>query len=203
MTCLGKVRLVEKNDTEGRTPWPLNRILCTLLGALSMKTTAALREPVFVGVKVTKMMQLACPARDGPQLFVCLKSPGSSPPIVMDVKFSGMSPVLSRKTVCVALVIPTVWLPKFRVDAENLAAAPRTTWLRAGETLDGKFLSPLYVAVIAWVLGPRVEYCNMATPLPLREELPRFVPVAVSKKPTVPVGVSGLCDATVAVNVTC
>ena len=133
MTCFGKVRLVGENKTEGRTPMPVNRILCTLLGALSMKTTAASREPVFVGVKVMKMTQMACPARDEPQLFVCLKSPGSSPPIWMDVKLSGMSPVLSRMTVCVALVIPTVWLPKFRADAENFAAAPSTSWLRGGE----------------------------------------------------------------------
>jgi hypothetical protein len=204
MTCLGKVRLVEKNDTEGRTPWPVNRIFCTLLGALSMKTTAALREPVFVGVKVTKMTQLACAARDEPQLLVCLKSLGSSPPIAMDVKFSGISPVLVRVTDCAVLVIPTVWLPKFRREAENFAAAPSTTWLNTGETLDAKFASPLYVAVMVCVLGPRAEYCKVATPLLLREELPRFVAVAVSKKLTVPVGVplTNPGSETVAVKVT-
>ena len=65
-----------------------------------------------------------------------------------------------------------------------------------------KLVSPWYVATMLCVLGPRVENGTDATPLLLREVLPRFVPVAVSKKLTVPVGVPLKPDFTVAVNVT-
>jgi hypothetical protein len=44
------------------------------------------------------------------------------------------------------------------------------------------------VAMMLCVLGPSVEVCTDATPLVLREKLPRFVEVALSKKLTVPVG---------------
>src|SRR5450755_3263812 len=86
----------------------------------------------------------------------------------------------------------TVWLPKLRLVGENFAAAPRTTWLKTGETLDAKWASPLYVAVMVWVLGPRVENCSDATPLLFSDDIPRFVAVAVSKKFTVPVGLPWL-----------
>src|SRR5450631_4376287 len=39
------------------------------------------------------------------------------------------------------------------------------------------------------VLGPSVEFNTVASPLPLREEVPRFVEVAVSEKLTLPDGV--------------
>jgi hypothetical protein len=85
----------------------------------------------------------------------------------------------------------------------SLTLGPCTTWLSAGDVLEPKFVSPLYVAVMLCVPGVRVEVDRVAISAELREELPRFF--TPSKKLTVPVGVvlpNSYCGVTVAVRVT-
>src|SRR5450755_4173807 len=56
-----------------------------------------------------------------------------------------------------------------------------------------------------WVLGPRVDVWRVATPLLLSATVPKLIPVALSKKFTVPVGLplqKPGCAVSVAVRVT-
>ena len=66
---------------------------------LSETTRFALREPLCDGVKVTLMVQEALTARLVPQVFVCAKSPGLTPLMLMLLMFSEILPVFVRVTV--------------------------------------------------------------------------------------------------------
>src|SRR5712692_10181440 len=74
IVVLGKRRADGKRCTMGLgpTPLPLKRIDCGLPGALSLMVTEAVRVPVWVGVKVTLIAQLAPTARLEPQVLVSL-----------------------------------------------------------------------------------------------------------------------------------
>src|SRR6516164_6403022 len=74
---LPKPRLVGLNSTT--VPAPLRLAVCGLPGALSATESAAVRDPRWVGVNVTLIVQLAPGATELPQLFVWAKSPGSAP----------------------------------------------------------------------------------------------------------------------------
>ena len=73
MARVGKLRLF--GDKETAVPMPLKLTLCGLLPALSVSVSVPLRGPAAVGLKVTRMVQLAPPARLVPQLLVWAKSP--------------------------------------------------------------------------------------------------------------------------------
>ena len=57
-------------------------------------------------------MQLAPAAREAPQVFVCAKLLALAPVSAMLVIVSAAPPELVSTTVCVPLVVFTVWLPK-------------------------------------------------------------------------------------------
>jgi len=68
-----KLRLAGLSSTTVAAP--LRVTLCGLLGALSVIDNFPLRPPLFVGEKITLIVQLATAARLDPQLFDALKSP--------------------------------------------------------------------------------------------------------------------------------
>ena len=113
-TWVEKVRLVGENVTAGNTPTAVNGSVCGLPGTLSVMLTAAVLVPVAEGVKVTVMSQLPPAGTDVPQLFVSAKFPLFVPVTLMDVIVSLPLPVLVKVETCGGLVMPTVWLPKFR-----------------------------------------------------------------------------------------
>jgi hypothetical protein len=63
------------SEKSGGTPVPVRRVVCGLLGALSVTLSAPVRVPVVVGRKLTLMVQLPLTPREAGQLFVWLKSP--------------------------------------------------------------------------------------------------------------------------------
>ena len=75
-------------------PVPERLTLWGLPVALSVRVTAAVRDPLAVGVKVTLIVQLVPAATLEPQLFVCAKSLGFVPVSVMLVRLKAALPVL-------------------------------------------------------------------------------------------------------------
>jgi hypothetical protein len=143
-TCLGKVRaVVGESVTAGSTPTPVSGTFCNLLGALSERFTAALSAPATVGSNVTEIVQVAPPAIDEPQVLVWLKLEEFAPVIVMELKVRGISPVFISVILWGELDVATVWLPKAKLVGDSLAAAPSTTWIKAGEALAVTLASPL------------------------------------------------------------
>ena len=88
---------------------------------LSVTVTVAVRVPGAVGVKVTVIVQLPLPATEPPQLFVWPKSPALVPLNAMPLMVNAVLPVLFKVTVCPALVEPTFWLVKVKLEAVNAA----------------------------------------------------------------------------------
>jgi len=72
---------------------------------LSVRVTAAVREPMAVGVKVTLMEQVLPAAREFPQLLLArVKSPAFAPERATEVKVTGAVPVLEMLKPCALLV---------------------------------------------------------------------------------------------------
>jgi hypothetical protein len=90
---------------------------------LSVIVTEAVRVPVAVGAKVTLMVQLPPAGTEVPQVLVTAKSPGLGPvgAITIPLMVSAALPWLVRVTGCTALIVPKVWLPKFRLVGVRLA----------------------------------------------------------------------------------
>src|SRR5438046_10468938 len=90
------------------------------------------------------------------QLLVWAKSPFA----VTLVRLSAAPPVLVSATACAALVVPTVWLPKLRLDGDKLPAA-------------GVFPTPV-----------RLTLCGLPLALSVRLSVPLRVPAAAGVKGT-------------------
>jgi hypothetical protein len=84
--------------------------------------------------------------------------------------------------------------------AERLKSGAATTRLITVEVLRLKFPFPPYAAVMLWVPAVRAEVEKVATPLPLRAELPSCV--VPSRNATMPDGTPPPPGVTVAVNMT-
>jgi hypothetical protein len=67
------------------------------------------------------MLQLVPAARVAPQVVVSEKAAAFTPLTVMPVMVSGALPALERATVCVALVVLMIWLPKLTGVGARLA----------------------------------------------------------------------------------
>ena len=89
-------------------PVPISGTECPLMELLSLIDRVPLREPAAAGVNVTWIVQLLPTASEAGQLLVWLKSPL----LLIPVMESAVVPVLLNVTVCVALGVPTVTLPK-------------------------------------------------------------------------------------------
>ena len=85
--------------------------------------TMALRMPVALGLNLTVIVHWAPAATLDPQVLVSAKSgillPFSAIPIL-----NATVPTLVRVTVCGELIVPTFWLPKFRLVEERLTEVP-------------------------------------------------------------------------------
>ncbi|HMC60700.1 MAG TPA: hypothetical protein VKJ01_16035 [Candidatus Solibacter sp.] len=107
MDWLANVRFEVLKLMEAAVPVPVSEAVCGLPAALSATETLAARVPEAVGVNVTLMLQLAAAASEAPQVFICVKSPGLVPLIVMLVMVSAAVPVLLSVTTPGALLVPT------------------------------------------------------------------------------------------------
>lgn len=100
---LGKVALAGVKVTDTR-PVPLSDTLCGLPAALSVMLSEPVREPIWVGVKVTLILQFLPAARVLPQVEeLTAKSPVVPIPLMSSVPL----PVLASVTVLAAEVLPT------------------------------------------------------------------------------------------------
>jgi hypothetical protein len=101
--------------------------VCGLPLALSATLTAAVKEPLAAGVKVTLIVQLPPAATLAPQLLLCAKSLGFAPVSAIPLILKAPLPVLLKVTVWAALVAPTAWLPKARLLADIATEGDCTT----------------------------------------------------------------------------
>ena len=100
-------------------PVPVNATVNGLLVALPVTDTEPVRVPAAVGVNFTVTVHDAPAAIDEPQVFVCEKSPVAATPETV----AAAVPVLVTVTACVALVVPTVWLPNVSDDGLAVSVA--------------------------------------------------------------------------------
>lgn len=98
-----KLRLVGERDT--MVPIPVSETSWGLPGALSAMLSEACRASGALGLNVTETVQLDCPPRLVPQVFVCAKAVGLVPLSVAEIA-KGAAEILVRVTVCGALVVP-------------------------------------------------------------------------------------------------
>ncbi len=111
-------------DTVIAYPVPDSETLCGEVGSASLIVSVALSEAATSGANVTVMVQLELPARDVPQVFVCLKSVGFVPPIAIDAIATAAEPVFVTVTVLPVLVVPTIVELKLRLFADTVIAYP-------------------------------------------------------------------------------
>ncbi len=106
----------------GGQPWafyvpvPARFTFCGLPPPLSLTETDADRLPLAEGVKVTVIKQLAPAATLEPQVVVRPKSLPFVPVIEMLVMLTDTLPLLLSVIFLPRLLVPTGWLPKFRLE---------------------------------------------------------------------------------------
>ena len=114
-----------------------------------------------------------------------LTDPRVVPPEVNVTVPDGVAPVLD---LMVALKV-TLW-PRVEALGEETAVvvvgARPTIWLRTGEVLGAKLVSPLYFAVIDFAPAANVEIVRLAAPLDI---VTRATVVVPDRKVIVPLGV--------------
>jgi hypothetical protein len=115
IVVVGNVNFVGVTETPV-TPLPLKVMVWGLFVALSVIVTAPVTIPVFVGVKVTEMVQFLPALRVVPQVFVCAKGAA----VAMLVIFRVAVPVLASVAFFMAVVLPTAWLPKLMLVVESV-----------------------------------------------------------------------------------
>jgi hypothetical protein len=103
-----KLRLAGPTVADAATPVPLKGTVCGLPAALSVKLSVEERLPVFAGVNVTLIVQLAFTARVFPQVCVCEKYALLPLVILMVVKDKDEVPALVSVTTCALLLTPTI-----------------------------------------------------------------------------------------------
>ena len=112
-----KVRLLTDSVALGAAviPTPLKDTDWGLPAVSSVMVRAAERGPIWLGVKVTLIAQLAPAARLGPQVVVWLNSAALDPAMAMLLMTKGEVAVLVSVSGIAALVLPTNSLPKFKL----------------------------------------------------------------------------------------
>ena len=91
---LAKVRLPGETLATAAVPVPVRLMVCGLPVALSVRVTAAVKEPLAAGVKVTLTVQLAPAATLAPQVLVWAKLPALAPVSAWLVRVYAALPVL-------------------------------------------------------------------------------------------------------------
>jgi hypothetical protein len=120
--CAGYVALLGVNVT-GAMPVPESGTVCGLFAALSVIVMLPVRAPVWVGVKVTLIMQFAPTAKVAPQGFVLVTS-AKSPLVAMLVMFSVAVPELVSVTFFPVEVCPTTVLLNTSEVGDSVTAGP-------------------------------------------------------------------------------
>src|SRR5207253_1404432 len=108
------------------TPVPVSATTWGLSAALSVKVRLALRVPLAPGVKVRLIVHELPAARvlEPPgQVLLWAKSAAFVPVSAMLLMLKESELLLVRVTVLVALVIPTIWLPKLTLVGFKYAPA--------------------------------------------------------------------------------
>jgi len=120
--CAANVTLVGAKLIAGAevVPVQVSPAVCGEPAALSETLTRAENEAAERGVQVTVIVQLPPIETPVPQLFVCAKSVGLVPAIVMLLMFSRALPVFETVTGDDGLVLPTSTLPNATDDGERL-----------------------------------------------------------------------------------
>ena len=89
-------------------------------------TMLAARLPIAIGVNTAEIVQLELGARLIVQVFVWIKSAELAPPRAILLMLKAAVPELLKLTLCGALLLCNVWLPKL-ID-EELRTACDTPW---------------------------------------------------------------------------
>src|SRR3954466_3820929 len=98
------------------------------------------RVPKAFGRNVTLTEQLAPPGTEVPQVFVWAKSSGFVPATAMELMESGVPARLVNVTSLARLLVPTVCVPKLRLEGESATLV--TTCVIELPTFGLKFASP-------------------------------------------------------------
>src|SRR5712692_4054243 len=118
--------LVALRVTAGATPVPVSVTVCGPPGRVLETVIAPLRTPVAKGLNAALMVQLARPARVAGltgHVLPCVKSPLMAMLIVVAI-----APLFLTVMGCVALMVPTIWLPKLKLLGETLTGGG--VWFR-------------------------------------------------------------------------
>lgn len=121
-----KLRLVGEKVAEGGSPVPLRFMVAGVAEALSVMVSVAVRVPVAVGLKVTKIVQLEPAEIEVPHVLASEKAAALVPVTAMLVMVRDWSLLSVSVTDCAELAAPCVWLAKVRllVDRATPAAVP-------------------------------------------------------------------------------
>ena len=107
--CALKLSVLGATDAAGAgalVAVPVSVAVCGDPAALSVTVTVALKVPVVVGEKITRIRQLPPAASELPQVFVVTKLPAPVPESAMLVIASAALPVLESVIDCPALTLP-------------------------------------------------------------------------------------------------
>jgi hypothetical protein len=107
-------------------------MLCGEFDTLSVTVIVDEEDCTAVGENVSESVQVAPPASDAPQLFVCAKGAVAWMPVI-DI---APGRLLYIVTLVVLLVVPAAWLPKFTEAGEKVTG---TTPLPVSATDCGEF----------------------------------------------------------------
>ena len=114
---------VADNVTVGRllaVPVPVRVTFCGLVVALSVTVKVPVWLPASAGANLTPMVQVAPELFKLVQLFWLIEK---APVTVAPVNVTATVPLLVNVTVLAALVEPTAWFPKARLDGVNVTVA--------------------------------------------------------------------------------
>src|SRR5438270_9911762 len=121
--CVPKLWDVGESETAAWTPVPVSVTICGLVTSESVIVSVPVRTPVVVGANLTFMRQLRPGARLPPQLLLSEKFALQAMLEMVKV----VLPTFARVTCCVALMLPTTWLPN---NSEVvLRLTPLTLWV--------------------------------------------------------------------------
>src|ERR1700722_7935492 len=103
----GKARLPAERTTTGPSPVPLTAICCGEPLALGVMTTSSASAPIFMGLKMTEMVQDLPAATEEPQLLVSVNDMGLAPLTAIELMASAELPGFLSVTGLLYEVFPT------------------------------------------------------------------------------------------------
>ena len=140
-------------------PVPDSDTVCGLFVALSVIESVPVRDPVWVGLKVTLIAQLLPAARVLPQLFVCEKSPL----VAMLLMSSVALPPLVSVAVFAALFASTMTVPNERALGDTLMPVTCGSTVRLTEVEPVKLpdMPEMVIALVPKVAEPLAVKVNV------------------------------------------